>query len=101
MQLNKKEIAGQLKYFSPFRGCLSCEQAPHLHLQNGDNPFTFYCTRCGFHTGPHGSMQAAVTDWHRSNLPNNEHIAEVWAMRYERDGIYHVVQKQIDEAEAA
>ena len=46
-------------------------------------------------------MQAAVTDWHRSNLPNNEHIAEVWAMRYERDGIYHVVQKQIDEAEAA
>ncbi|MEH6554507.1 hypothetical protein [Pseudoalteromonas tetraodonis] len=101
MQLNKDELAKQLKYFSPFRGCLSCEKAPSLHLQKGDEPFTFYCTRCGFHTGPHGSMQAAVTDWHRSNLPNNEHIAEVWAMRYERQGVYHVAQQKLEQAQVA
>jgi len=94
MQLNKKELAEQLKRFSPFRGCLSCGNTPRLHLQKGNEPFTFYCTSCGFNTGQHGSMQAAVTDWHRSNLPNNEHIAEVWAMRYEREGVYYVLQEQ-------
>lgn len=96
MQHNKDELAKQLKRFAPFRVCLSCGTTPHLHLQKGAEPFTFYCLQCGFHVGPHGSMQAAVTDWHRANLANNEHIAEVWAMRYERTGVYHIVQAKID-----
>jgi hypothetical protein len=46
-------------------------------------------------------MQAAVTDWHRSNLQNNEHIAEVWAMRYERQGVYHFAQQKLEQAQVS
>lgn len=84
MLQTRENLSEQLKRFMPFRPCLCGGECPNLKVYKSDKPFSFVCPKCGFTAGPFADLQPAVTDWHRANLPNNEHTAEVWAMRYEK-----------------
>jgi len=83
-QLTAKELREQLNRFVPLRECLSCGVGPHLKVHKCDEPLSLCCPNCGFSSGSFPDLQPVVTDWHRSNKPNDEHIAEVWGMRFER-----------------
>lgn len=91
-QKKDEKIAKLLKEISDINPCLCGESAPKLHIRNQEDKYIFYCISCGFHTSAFESLQPAKTDWHRANKPGCTHVAEVWADRYERTGIYYLVE---------
>lgn len=75
----RQRITEQLQRHKPFRVCLVCEVEPKLSIKDGK--FIFWCADCGWRSGGFDDLQAAITDWHRSNRPNDSHIGECWQNR--------------------
>lgn len=99
-QERREELIRIMQAHKPLRPCLSCGIEPKLKYIIGEyskeelrmhnqspqgrikETYEFYCPRCNFSAGSYLGLQAALTSWHRQNLQNNEHYAELWSQSY-------------------
>lgn len=111
-------IKDKLQLHKPMRGCLGCGSEPRLSYKHGkyghNSPkmpyphkigsnyeaFALYCPECDFQVGYFMDLQAAITAWHTTNMPNDAFYAERWAAQYEKQMIEREEQAESD-AQAA
>lgn len=65
------------------RPCLGCDHRPKIRKSKLRDTWTFVCTGCGWRGNPSHTSEAAYVNWHRANLPNSEHVWDLWCVRFE------------------